>query len=168
VQRQFLQKGLMKASQWAIKAAREGFQIPVSQSVLDSLVERVDDPSVRDLSLKAQGDNRVALSGLKKKGIWVEFSALFRLSPPGDGDPGRSLVLALEKAEPFFARNAVLGALDGIDGVTVSGERVLVDLDDMLDRNEWVRKIPRTLRSRLRIADIETEEGRINLRVGLA
>jgi hypothetical protein len=158
----------MKASQWAIKAAKEGFQIPISQSVLDSLVGRVDDPSVRDLSLRAQTDNRVALSGLKKKGVWVEFSALFQLRPPGADDPGRSLVLDLEKAEPFFARNAVLTALDDIDGVAVTEERVLVDLDDMLDRNEWVRKIPKALRSRLRIADVGTEEGRINLRIALS
>ena len=167
MQRQLIQKGLAKASQWAVKAAKEGFHVPISQSVLDNLVARVDDPSVRDLSLRAHPENQVALSGLKKKGIWVEFAADLRIAAPAESDPQRSLVLTLEQAEPFFARSALLSALDGVDGVSVVEERILVDLDDMLERNDWVRKIPKALRARLRITDVTTEEGRIHLRVAV-
>ncbi|KPV40288.1 hypothetical protein AN478_09335 [Thiohalorhabdus denitrificans] len=168
MQRRFLQKGLLMASKWAVKAAREGFQVPIPQSVLDNLLRRMDDPSVRDLHLKPAADNRVELSGMKKVGVWVEFRAVFRLDPPAAEEPGQSLALALEKADPFFARNALLGALEEVDGVHVHEERVLVDLGNLIEQHQWGRKVPRGLRDRLRIADVSTQEGRINLRVGVS
>ena len=124
MQRQLIQKGLMKASQWAVKAAKDGIQVPISQSMLDNLVAKADDPSIRDLALRPSEGNRLQLSGLKKKGVWVEFTADFRLAAPTAEDPHRSLVLGLERAEPFFARNAVLGALADMDGVSVDGDAV--------------------------------------------
>jgi hypothetical protein len=162
------QKGVLKASQWALKIAREGFQVPISQSLLDRLVAKVDDPSVRDLKLHAREDNRLVLSGLKRKGIWVSFSATFVLAAPADDEPPQSLALTLEEAEPFFARGAVLAALGDIDGVAVSGERVLVDLGEFIANNDWGSKIPEKLRARLRIREATSEDGRIQLRVGLA
>ena len=167
MRRRIWQKGLVKASQWAVQAAREGFQIPIPQGLLNKLVERVDDPSVRGLALAIRDGDRLELSGLKKKGVWVQFSAAFLLEAPGDGDPPQSLVLILEEAEPFFAKGALLTALGDLDGVSAAGDRVLVDVNDLIDRNEWGRKVPQALRSRLRITDIGTQEGRINLRVGL-
>ena len=165
--RRLIQKGLLKASQWAIKAAREGFQVPIPQSMLDNLMRRVDDASVRDLQLKATPDDRLQLSGLKKKGVWVEFQATFRMAPPDPNEPGQSLALNLEKADPFFARGAILSALAGVDGVSVQEERVLVDLGNLIEQNDWGRRVPKALRDRLRIADISTQEGRINLRVAV-
>ncbi|HKJ72110.1 MAG TPA: hypothetical protein VKA55_10195 [Gammaproteobacteria bacterium] len=162
------QKGVLKASRWAARFAQEGFRIPIPQSVLDRLVRRVDDPSVRDLQLQAREGDRVVLSGLKKKGLWVSFSATFALAAPGEDEPPQSLALSLEQAEPFFARSAVLAALAGIDGVTVADERVLVDLGDLIAQNEWASKIPESVRGRVRITQAHSEEGRIQLRVGLA
>jgi hypothetical protein len=162
------QKGLFKASQWAFKLAREGFQVPIPQSLLDRLVRRVDDPSVRDLRLEAQPDDRVQLSGLKKKGVWVSFSATFGLAAPGPDDPPQSLALHLQAAEPFFARSAVLAALGNLDGVRVDGERVLVDLGEYIRQHQWGGKIPAAVRERLRITEAHSDDGRIQLRVGLA
>ncbi len=168
MRRHIWQKGLLKASQWAIQGAREGLRIPIPQSLLDKLAARVDDPSVRDLHLAVKSGDRLEVSGLKKKGVWVQFSAVFALGPPTPDDPPQSLALTLERAEPFFARGAVLSALRDLDGVAVAGERVLVDLGDLIERNEWGSRIPRALRSRLRITDAGTREGRISLRVRLA
>jgi len=162
------QKGVLKASQWAAKFAREGFQVPIPQSLLDRLVAKVDDPSVRDLRLEAHEGDRIVLSGLKKKGLWVSFSATFALSAPDPEEPPQSLALTLEQAEPFFARNAVLSALAHIDGVGVSGERVLVDLGDFIARHDWGSKVPAGVRNRLRVTGAHSDGGRINLRVGLA
>ena len=130
------QKGVLKASRWAVKFAREGFQLPIPQSLLDRLVSKVDDPSVRDLQLQARDGDRIVLSGLKKKGVWVSFSATFTLSAPAAEEPPQSLALILEQAEPFFARGAVLAALANVDGVGVAQERVLVDLGEPIARHE--------------------------------
>lgn len=162
------QKGLLKASQWAMKFAREGFQVPIPQSLLDRLVRRVADDSVRDLKLQAQDGDRLQLSGLKKKGVWVSFSATFDLAAPEADDPPQSLVLRLQEAEPFFARSAVLTALGGLDGVRVDGERVLVDLGEHIRQHQWGGKVPAGIRERLRITEAHSDQGRIQLRVGLA
>ena len=161
-------KGVLKASQWAAKFAREGFQIPIPQSVLDRLMRKVEDPSVRDLQLIARDHDRIVLSGLKKKGVWVSFSATFALAAPGEDEPAQSLALDLEGAEPFFARGAVLSALSQIDGVEVDGERVLVHLAEFIKQNEWGKKVPDGVRNRLRITEAHSTDGRIQLRVGLA
>lgn len=161
-------KGVLKASQWAVKLAREGFQVPIPQSVLDRLIRKVDDATVRDLQLRAEEQDRVVLTGLKKKGIWVGFSVTFVLDAPGEEEPPQSLALGLEEAEPFFARGAVLAALDHLEGVHVSGERVLVDLGALISRNEWGSKVPEAIRGRLRITEAHSSRGRIQLRVGLA
>ncbi|MFB6261548.1 MAG: hypothetical protein ABEJ96_10255 [Thiohalorhabdaceae bacterium] len=161
------QKGVFKVSQWAIKLAREGLRIPVPQSVLNRLVRNVDDPSVRDLRLEAQEADRVVLSGLKKKGVWVGFSATFTLAAPGEEEPPQSLALTLETAEPFFARGALLAALADIDGVQVEGDRALVDLREVIRQHDWGSKIPEGVRNRLRIMEAHSSEGRIQLRVGL-
>jgi hypothetical protein len=162
------QKGLFKASQWALKLAREGFQVAIPQSLLDRLVRRVDDPSVRDLKLQAQPGDRLQLSGLKKKGVWVSFSATFDLAAPEPDDPPQSLALRLQEAEPFFARGAVLTALGNLDGVQVDGERVFVDLGEYIRQHQWGGKIPAAVRDRLRITEAHSDDGRIQLRVGLA
>ncbi|MFA9461136.1 hypothetical protein [Thiohalorhabdus methylotrophus] len=135
--------------------------------MLDNLMRRVDDPSVRDLQLKATPDNRLELSGKKKKGVWVGFQATFQMAPPHAQEHGQSLALTLEKADPFFARNALLDTLADVDGVQVQEERVLVDLGSLIEQNDWGRRVPKALRDRLRIADVSTQDGRINLRVGI-
>lgn len=162
------QKGVFKLSQWAVKLAREGLQIPIPQSVLNRLVRKVDDASVRDLRLEAREADRVVLSGLKKKGVWVDFSATFALEAPAEEEPAQSLVLKLESAEPFFARGALLAALADVDGIKVTGDRALVDLGEIIKHNEWGSKIPEAVRGRLRIMEAHSSEGRIQLRVGLA
>ncbi|MEF8793980.1 hypothetical protein [Thiohalorhabdus sp.] len=162
------QKGVFKLSQWAVKLAREGFNIPVPQSVLIRIVRKVDDPSVRDLRLEARDEDRLVLSGLKKKGMWVDFSATFTLEPPGEDEPPQSLALNLETTEPFFARGPLLGALAGVDGIKVKGDRALVDLGEIIQQNQWGRKIPEAVRGRLRIMEAHSSEGRVQLRLGLA
>ena len=167
--RNLLRLGAVKAGQWAQRAAREGFTVPVPQSILDRLAARVDDTSIRDLSLTPQPGNRLRLSGLKKKGVWVEFAAEFRIAHPDTDDPPQSLVLALEKAEPFFARKPLLDALEAIQGVHVRGERILVDLGGVIAASDWGGRIPAAVRNRLRIREVATtEDGRLRLRVALA
>ncbi len=162
-------KGLVKASQWGWKLAQEGFQVPVPQSLLDGLARKMAaDPSVRDLRLQVAPDQRLALSGLKKKGLWVTFRVTFVLEAPAADDPKRSLPLTIAEAEPFFARGLARSAMAEIDGVSVAGERIQIDLDGAIDRHEWARKIPQTLRDRLRITGAHTEGERLYLHLSLA
>lgn len=162
-------KGLVKASQWGWKLAREGFQVPVPHSLLDGLARKMAaDPNVRDLCLQVTSDQRLILSGLKKKGLWVSFRVTFVLDAPAADDPKRSLPLTIAEAEPFFARGLARSSMAEIEGVSVAGERIRIDLDGVIDRHEWARKVPQTLRDRLRITGAHTEGGRLYLHLSLA
>lgn len=155
----FLPQGLTRAGQHILDSlSNRTIQVPISEDTLGPLVSDVDDPTVRDLRIRIRAGARLELSGLKKKGLWVPFSASFRAAPPEPGEPGQALDLYLETAEPFFARGLLLKALAAMDELEVDGERVRVRLDHLVARQDWARAIPEGIRSRIRVTDVGVDE----------
>ncbi len=161
-------KGMAKVSQLGWRIAREGFQAPVPQPFLNHLVKKIADPTLRDLRLQIAPHNRLILTGLKKKGFWVSFCLTFAVEPPAAEDPDRSLILRLEEATPFFARKMAQAALAELDEISVVDNRIQVNLDEVINQNQWARKIPRTLQDRLRITQAYTQGKHLYLQISLA
>ena len=159
--RRFLPQGLTRAGAriWESLRSRT-IQVPVSEETLAPLVADVADPTVRDLRLRIREGARLELSGLKKKGLWIPFSATFAASAPPAGETGQALDLHLEGAEPFFARRLMLQALAAMDELEVDGERVRVRLDHLVARQDWARAVPQGLRDRIRVAGVATDQQR--------
>ena len=165
--RRFLPQGLSEAGQRVWESLRNRtIQVPVSEQTLAPLVADIADPSVRDLRLTIQDGARLELSGLKKKGLWVPFSATFVATPP-PAEAGQAVDLHLEHAEPFFARGLMLRTLADLDELEVHGERVRVRLDHLVARQDWARAIPEGIRSRIRVAGVATDgQGRLLVTFG--
>jgi len=158
-------KGLLTASVWAYKAARHGVSLSVPQSVLDRLTRRLDGASVENLRLSPKETSHLSVFGRKRVGVWIEFSALFRLEPPGPSDPPRSLILVAEKIQPFPVRSPMLGAIAGLEGVDRDGDRLRLNLDRFMDAHHWGKRVPAAIRQRIRIADVLVNNGRIRLQL---
>lgn len=163
-----LTKGLMAASMLAYKAAREGLTLPVPQSVFDRMARKRQDDTLDSLRIRPEGPSHLRVTGRKKAGVWVEFTALFRLEPPGAGDPARSLVLVPEQIKPFPAKSSMLGAIADLDGFERRGDRLRFDLDRFLGENEWGRRLPAGVRERVRVAGVTADDRnvRLQLRIG--
>lgn len=163
-----LTKGLMAASIWAYKAARHGMTLPVPQAVFDRLARQQDDDTIDKLQIHPKAPSHLCVSGRKKAGVWIEFSALFRLEPPGTDDPARSLVLVPEKIRPFPAKSSMLGAIARLDGFERHGDRLLFDLDRFLRGHEWGSRIPAGVRERVRVSDVTADDRRLRLQLQVA
>ncbi|MFP4607933.1 MAG: hypothetical protein ACLFP7_09905 [Thiohalospira sp.] len=162
------QQGLLHASRWAVKAARKGVTVPVPRRVLARLAERAEDPSLANLRLDVRDGGILEVSGRKKAGIWVDFRARFRVEAPAAGDPPRAIILRPEEVQPFLARGPMLAALGQQAGARRDGDRVCIDLDEVLQGHEWGKKVPAALRERLRISGVETADGKLHLRLQLS
>ena len=158
-------KGLLTVSRWAYRAARDGVTVPVPAAVLDRLGRRLDDATLDDLQLRPAAAAHLNVTGRKKAGVWLEFSARFRLEPPGPDDPPRSLVLVPETIQPFPVKAPMLAALAVLDGVDRQGERLRLNLDHLMETHQWGRKVPDALRNRLRIADVRSDDRGIRLQL---
>jgi hypothetical protein len=159
------QQGLLYASRWAVKAAREGVTVPIPRRILARLVERMEEPSLADLRLEVGDGGYLEVSGRKKAGIWVDFRARFRVAAPTDRDPPRALILHPEEVQPFLAKGPMLAALGQLDGARRDGDRVRIDLDHLLQNHEWGKKVPAALRERLRISGVGAAEGQLRLQL---
>lgn len=159
-------KGLVVAARWSWKAARDGITLPVPGAVLERLARRLNNDSLEDLSVQPAAASRLCVTGRKKKaGVWIEFSARFRLEPPGSEDPPRSLVLVPEQIQPFPVKTPMLAALAALDGVDRQGARLRLNLDRFMEGHQWGRRVPAALRNRLRIADVRADERGIRLQL---
>ncbi|SFD30854.1 hypothetical protein SAMN05660831_01373 [Thiohalospira halophila DSM 15071] len=162
------QQGLLHASRWAVKAAREGITVPIPRRILARLAERADDPSLADLRLAVRDGAILEVTGRKKAGVWVDFRARFRVEAPAAGDPPRALVLRPEEVQPFLAKGPMLAALGQQAGARRDGDRVRIDLDEVLQGHEWRKKVPDALRERLRIGGVESADGQLKLRLQIS
>lgn len=162
------QQGLFMASRWAWRVAREGLTIPVPNSFLERLANRLDDATIEDLVIEPQPEGRLQVRGRKKVGVWLDFSVTFELAAPGAGDPPRSLILIPEAVTPFPARGPMLAAMEALAGIERHGDRLCINLDTLMTGHEWGRKLPAALRERVRVADITTEQGRLKLQLRLS
>lgn len=164
----FLPQGLTEAGQRVWESLRSRtIQVPVSEQTLAPLVANIADPTVRDLRLAIQDGARLELSGLKKKGLWIPFSAIFAVTPPPTGEAGQAVDLHLEHAEPFFARGLLLRALADMDELEVHGERARVCLDHLVARQDWARAIPQGIRNRIRVVGVANDDqGRLLVTFG--
>jgi hypothetical protein len=158
----------MAASMWAYKAARQGVTLPVPQAVFDRLARQRHDDTIDNLQIRPKAPSHLCVSGRKKAGVWIEFSALFRLEPPGPDDPARSLVLVPEKIRPFPAKSSMLGAIAGLDGFERSGDRLRFDLDRFLGGHEWGSRIPAGVRERVRVAEVTADDRKLRLQFRIA
>lgn len=160
-------KGLVTVSYWAYRTARHGVNLPVPQSVLDRLTQGLTDETIDTLRLRPQSASHLSVTGRKRLGMWIEFSALFRLEPPGLGDPPRSLILVPEKIQPFPVRSPMLAAIANLEGVERNGDRLRINLDRFMDEHQWGRRLPAAVRNRVRIAGVyaDAQRIRLNLRI---
>lgn len=157
--RRFLPTGLTRAGQRVWESLRtRTIQVPVSEETLAPLTSNLDDPTLRDVRLRIRPGARLEVSGMKKMGVWVPFTATFAATPPPPEAGGQAVDLYLESAEPFFARRLMLRALADMPDLEVSGERVRVHLENLVERQDWARAIPRTVRERVRVAGVDTDQ----------
>ncbi len=162
------QQGLLMASRWAWRVAREGVVLPVPRSVLERLATKLDDATIEDLTIEPRPEGRLRVAGRKKVGVWLDFEIVFELAAPGPGDPPRSLILIPESVSPFPARGPMLSAMEALNGVERRGDRIRLNLDTLMTGHEWGRKVPAAVRERVRVADVGTAEGRIRLTLRLS
>ncbi|HKJ76758.1 MAG TPA: hypothetical protein VKA64_06100 [Gammaproteobacteria bacterium] len=159
------QKGLMVASKWAYKVAREGITIPIPQAVIDRLSAGLAQGAVQDLRIRPQADSHLVVTGRKKVGVWLEFSAVFRIEPPASDESPRSLVLVPERIQPLPARSPMLGAMAALNGVERDGDRLRLNLDRLMADHEWGRRVPAAVRERVRITGVSADAERIRIRL---
>jgi hypothetical protein len=163
--RRFLPQGLQGAGERLLEGLRSrSIQVPVAEGTLADQVARVEDATVRNLRLSIREGPRLELSGEKKKGIWIPFSATFAPHPPPSEETGQAVDLHLEHAEPFFARQLLLRALTEVSDLEVSPEqeRVRVRLDQLVARQDWARAVPEAVRRRIRVTGVDSDsQGRL-------
>lgn len=158
----------MAASMWAYKAARHGVTLPVPRAVFERLARQQRDETIDNLQIHPKSPSHLYVTGRKRAGVWVEFSAVFRLEPPGVDDPARSLVLVPEEIRPFPARSSMLGAIARLDGFERHGDRLRFDLDRYLGEHEWGSRIPAGVRERVRVSDVTADDRNLRLQLQVA